>query len=132
MAQRSPARLTPREGRKFAFTLAVAFGVLAGISWWRDHPRALLIFGVVAGAFALGGLVMPGSLGPVYRGWMGFAHALSKITTPIFMGIVYFLVITPIAAIRRAVGGNPLRAHAGATGWVDRQEAPRGDLTRQF
>ncbi len=132
MAHGSPARLTPGEGRKFAFTLAVAIGVLAGISWWRDHPRALLIFGVVAGAFALGGLVMPGSLGPVYRGWMGFAHALSKVTTPIFMGIVYFLVITPIAVIRRAVGGNPLRAHAGATGWVDRHEAPRGDLNRQF
>jgi hypothetical protein len=63
---------------------------------------------------------------------MGFAQALSRVTTPIFMGIVYFLVITPIAAIRRAVGGNPLRAHSGATGWVDRQDTPRGDLTRQF
>jgi hypothetical protein len=63
---------------------------------------------------------------------MGLAHAISKVTTPIFMGIVYFVVITPIAAVRRAVGGNPLRAHDGATGWVDRHEAPRGDLTRQF
>jgi hypothetical protein len=132
LAQRSPARLTPQEGRKFAFTLAVAFGVLAGVSWWRESPRALLVFGVIAGAFALGGLVAPGNLGPVYRAWMGFAQALSKVTTPIFMGIVYFLVITPIAVIRRAVGGNPLRAHSGATGWVDRRDAPRGDLTRQF
>ena len=132
MAQRSPARLTPREGRKFAFTLAAAFGVLAGVSWWRESPRALLVFGAIAGAFALGGLVAPGNLGPVHRGWMGFAHALSRITTPIFMGIVYFLVITPIAVVRRAVGGNPLRAHSGATGWVNRQDAARGDLTRQF
>ena len=132
MAQRSPARLTPREGRKFAFTLAAAFGVLAGVSWWRESPRALLVLGAIAGAVALGGLVAPGNLGPVYRAWMGFAHALSRITTPIFMGIVYFLVITPIAVVRRAVGGNPLRAHSGATGWVNRQDAPRGDLTRQF
>jgi hypothetical protein len=132
LAPRSPARLTPDEGRKFAFTLAAAFGALAGVAWWRESPRALLIFGVIAGAFALGGLVAPGSLGPVYRAWMGFAHALSKVTTPIFMGIVYFLVITPIAVIRRAVGGNPLRAHSGATGWVDRTDSPRGDLTRQF
>jgi hypothetical protein len=63
---------------------------------------------------------------------MGLAHAISRVTTPIFMGIVYFLVITPVAAVRRAVGGNPLRAHRGASGWVDRQTAPRGDLTRQF
>ena len=92
----------------------------------------MLVFGALALAFALGGLLLPGKLGPVYRAWMGFAHALSKITTPIFMGIVYFLVITPIAAIRRTLGGNPLRAHHGDTGWIDRRNAPRGDLTRQF
>jgi hypothetical protein len=132
LAQRSPARLTPHEGRKFALTLAVAFGVLALVAWWRQSPRALLVFGVLAEAFVLGGLLMPGKLGPVYRLWMAFAHALSRITTPIFMAIVYFLVITPIAVIRRILGGNPLRAHRGATGWVDRQQAPRGDLTRQF
>ena len=132
MAQTSPARLTPREGRKFALTLAVAFGVLAGVAWWRGGPRGTLVFGAVAGAFALGGLLVPGKLGPVYRAWMGFAHLLSKVTTPIFMGVVYFLVMTPIAVIRRAVGGNPLRAHHGASGWVDRQQDPRGDLTRQF
>jgi hypothetical protein len=132
LAQSSPARLSPREGRKFAVTLAAAFGVLAGIAWWRASPRATLVFGAIAGAFALGALLVPGKLGPVYRAWMGFAHALSKVTTPIFMGVVYFLVITPIAIIRRTLGGNPLRAHRGATGWVDRQQAPRGDLTRQF
>jgi hypothetical protein len=132
LAQGSPARLTPREGRKFALTLAVAFGVLAGVARWQASPRATLVFGALAGAFALGGLLVPGKLGPVYRAWMGFALVLSKITTPIFMGVVYFLVITPIAVIRRALGGNPLRAHRGATGWVDRQQSPRGDLTRQF
>jgi hypothetical protein len=132
LAHGSSARLTPGEGRKFAVTLAVAFGALAGVAWWRQSPRATLVFGAVAAAFALGGLLVPGKLGPVYRAWMGFALALSKVTTPIFMGVVYFLVITPIAAMRRALGGNPLRAHRGATGWVDRQQAPRGDLTRQF
>jgi hypothetical protein len=132
LAHGSPARLTPGEGRKFAVTLAVAFGALAGVAWWRQSPRATLVFGAIAAAFALGGLLVPGKLGPVYRAWMGFALLLSKVTTPIFMGVVYFLVITPIAAMRRVLGGNPLRAHRGATGWVDRQQAPRGDLTRQF
>jgi hypothetical protein len=132
LANPSAARLTPREGRKFALTLAVAFGVLAGVAWWRGSPRATLIFGAVAEAFVLGGLLVPGKLGPVYRAWMGFAHALSRITTPIFMGVVYFLVITPIAVMRRMLGGNPLHAHRGATGWVDRRQAPRGDLARQF
>lgn len=132
LAHGSPARLTPREGRKFAFTLAAAFGVLAALLWWRQHPTVSSVLALVAGAFAAGGLLVPGKLGPVYRAWMGLALAISKVTTPIFMAVVYFLVITPIAFLRRTIGGNPLRAHRGASGWVDRRQQPRGDLTRQF
>lgn len=132
MAQGRPARLSAREGRKFAFTLAAAFGVLAGVAWWRGGMTAPAVLGTIAGLFAVGGLVAPSRLGPVERAWMGLAHAISKVTTPIFMGVVYYLVITPVGIIRRAVGGNPMRAHQGATGWVDRAAEPRGDLTRQF
>jgi hypothetical protein len=132
LAQGSPARLSPREGRKFAFTLAVAFGVLACFGWWRGGSTVPMVLGTIAGVFALAGLLVPAHLGPVQRGWMGLAHAISRVTTPIFMGVVYFLVITPVGLLRRLLGGNPLRAHRGATGWVDRQKAPRGDLTRQF
>ncbi|HWB41155.1 MAG TPA: SxtJ family membrane protein [Gemmatimonadales bacterium] len=132
MAQGSPARLSPREGRKFAWTLAAAFGVLAGLTWWRGGTTAPTVLGIIAGLFGAAGLLVPAHLGPVQRGWMGLAHAISRVTTPIFMGVVYFVVITPIGLLRRVLGGNPLRAHRGATGWVDRQQAPRGDLTRQF
>ena len=68
MAQGSPARLSAPEGRKFAFTLAAAFGVLAAVLWWRERQTVSTVFGAVAVAFALAGLVLPGHLGPVYRG----------------------------------------------------------------
>src|SRR6185295_14536330 len=59
LAQGSPTRLTPGEGRKFAFTLAGAFGILAAISWWRGHVRTSLVLAVVAALFALAGLLVP-------------------------------------------------------------------------
>jgi hypothetical protein len=91
------------------------------------------VLGGLAGLFLLGGLLLPTRLGPVQRAWMGMAHALSRVTTPIFMGIVYFLVITPIGVLRRLFGANPLRAAQGkSSGWVDRRPNPRGDLNRQF
>ena len=66
LAQGSPARLSPGEGRKFAFTLAAAFGVLAGVAWWRGAPDAPPWCSArSAGAFAFGGLLVPGKLGPV-------------------------------------------------------------------
>jgi hypothetical protein len=130
LAARTPARLTPPEGRKFAFTLAAAFAGLAALLWWRERRTVATALAGVSVAFAVAGLLLPGRLGPVYRGWMGLAHGISKITTPIFMAVVYFLVITPIGMVRRMAGGNPLRAHQ--SGWVDRKGTPRSDLTRQF
>lgn len=90
-------------------------------------------FGALAGALLVLGLVVPARLGPVQRAWMGLAHLISKVTTPIFMGVVYFLVITPIALLMGAFGKRPLRVRAATTYWqarpVDKQ---RSDLTRQF
>ncbi|HUP00999.1 MAG TPA: SxtJ family membrane protein [Gemmatimonadota bacterium] len=125
--------MTPGEGRRFAFTLAVAFAVLAAFVWWRGEPRLAAVFGVVAAILALAGLVIPGRLGPVYRAWMGFALVLSKLTTPIFLGIVYYFALTPTGVLRRTIGSNPLRrSRDGVSCWVDRKDSPRGDLERQF
>lgn len=133
MADRVPARLTPAEGRKFAFTVGIAFAVLGGLVYWRGHLKVASVFGALAGLLLLGGLLVPTLMGPVQRAWMGLAHLISKVTTPIFMGIVYFLVITPISVLMRLFGRAPMRARTGSTFWVPRApEAGRSDLSRQF
>jgi hypothetical protein len=130
-----PARLTPTEGRKFAFPVGIAFGVLAGIVTWRGHSTLAVVFASLSGLLLLAGLIMPGKLGPVYRAWMGFALAISKVTTPIFMGVVYFLVIAPIGLLMRVFGRNPVR-HQPTDGsyFVLRAAGAsrRSDLNRQF
>jgi len=129
-----PARLSPGEGRKFAFTLAAAFFVVTAVVWWRGHPTLMRVFAGLGGTFLVLGVVIPGRLGPVYRAWMGLARAISKVTTPIFLGVVYFLVVTPIAPLMKAIGKAPLRVDRNAaTYWVTRApESRRSDLTRQF
>lgn len=127
-----PARLTPAEGRKFGLTVGAAFAVLAGITWWRDNTLAMQIFGGLAGALMLAGLAIPGYLGPVFRTWMKLAHLISKVTTPIFLGLVYFVAIMPIGLIMRALGRNPMR-HTPEKGslWQSRSTA-RGTMSNQF
>ncbi len=120
MAERIPARLTAAEGRSFGLTVGGAFLVIAALMYWRGHARRAMVAGAVGAAFILGGLIVPTLMGPVQRGWMGLAHAISKVTTPIFMGIVYFVVMTPIGILRRTFGGNPLSpARTGNTAWVE-------------
>lgn len=132
MAHGIPARLTPAEGRKFGLTVGAAFGVLAAVSWWRGHQIPVYVFGGLAAALILGGLIVPGSMGPVNRAWMRFAEILSKVTTPIFMGIVFFLVITPVGLLMRLFGRNPMRHKAVDNSyWAPRSDA-RGGMTNQF
>lgn len=128
---------TARQGRRFAFTLALAFGVFAMISLWRGREIAAGLLGGTAALLAFGGLVVPGSLGPLDRGWMKLAHAISRVTTPIFMGMVYFGVLTPLGVIRRSLGKNALVREPGPQGyWIARSslddDAARARMERQF
>ena len=133
MAAGIPARLTPQEGRRFGLTVGSAFLLLAALFWWRERPTLMLLAGIVGIMLVLGGLLVPGSLGPVYRGWMRMALAMSKVTTPIFLGIVYFAVLTPIGMLRRALSHQPLQHELQDGGyWVGRDEPRRSNLTRQF
>jgi hypothetical protein len=129
-----PARLSPAEGRRFGFVVGTAFLVLGAISRWRGHETVPIVLWTIGGALVLGGVLIPGSMGPVQRGWMKFALALSRITTPIFMGIIYFVLFTPIGVVRRLLGRNSLVRPAGSSFWVDRDPGSgrRSDLQRQF
>jgi hypothetical protein len=128
-----PARLTPAEGRKFAFPVGAAFLALAALTWWRDTAWAWRVFASLGGLLLVAGALIPGQLGPVYRAWMGLAHAISKVTTPIFMGVVYYVVLTPIGLLMRLVGRKPL-VHAEQDGgfWRAAPSGGRADLERQF
>lgn len=127
-------RLTPREGRAFALPVGAAFGALAGLAWWRGHPLPAQVLATGAGLLMLAGLVAPTRLGPLYRGWMALARAISTVTTPVFMALVYFGVLTPVGLVRRIVGESPLRrAPDDDSYWRERPEGRRrSDLHRQF
>jgi Saxitoxin biosynthesis operon protein SxtJ len=129
-----PARLSPAEGRRFGFVVGAAFLVLGAVSWWRGHEIVPKVLWAIGGLLVLGGLLIPGSLGPVQRAWMKLALALSKITTPIIMGLIYFFLFTPIGAVRRLLGRNSLVRPEEGTFWIDRAPGPerRSDLQRQF
>jgi hypothetical protein len=90
------------------------------------------VFAVVGGVLIVAGLLVPTWLGPVERAWMGLAHLISRVTTPIFLGIVYFVAIAPIGLLMRLFGKDPLR-HEPEDGslWLPRS-TERGSMSNQF
>ncbi|HEX6575678.1 MAG TPA: SxtJ family membrane protein [Gemmatimonadaceae bacterium] len=125
------------QGRKFGLTVGIAFLVIALISLWRGHDLAPKIFGAFAAILIVAALVAPRALERVDAAWMKLAHAISRVTTPVFMSIVYFVVLTPIGILRRRIGRNPM-VHEADNGsyWITRPpkdaEKQRLGMERQF
>jgi hypothetical protein len=128
-----PARLSAAAGRKFGLTVGGAFLVLAAVTVLRHKPVVVTsILGTAGALLVVAAIVIPRSLGPVKRGWMQFAELLSKITTPIVMAVLFFVVFVPFGALRKLFGHKGLqRVRAGESAWTPRVTR-RGDLRRQF
>jgi len=124
---------TRQELRSFGLTVGIAFIALAALLLWREPDGVFWkVFASIGAALVLAGLVIPAQLGPVYRGWMKFALLLSKVTTPLFMGIIYFGLFLFTGLIRRAMGKNAMvRREVNGSFWAAR-EVTRGNLERQF
>lgn len=131
---RIPTRLSAAEGRRFGLTVGTAFIALGAVAAWRGHAQAASATGAIGLALAIMALGAPARLGPIYRMWMGLAEVMAKITTPVFMGVVYFAVLTPTGLLRRLLGKNALRRPAGNTFWISRaaDARQRTDMGRQF
>jgi len=115
--------------------VGLAFVVLAGVAWWRGHPTTVTILGGLGTLLVLAGLVVPTHLGPVERAWMKLAHLISRVTTPVVMGAMYFLVITVVGVLRRTFGGNPMQQkEVNQSLWQPRPEGARRSrsMQRQF
>ena len=134
MERRVSTGLTGAQGRKFGLTVGTAFLILTGLLLWRGRTTPGTVMGSLGTILVLAAFVMPKALGPVERAWMRMALIVSKVTTPVLMGIVYFLVVAPIGLVMRIVRGNPMEHRAIDGGyWVSREgETETTDMTRMF
>jgi hypothetical protein len=109
--------------RSFGIVFAVVFvliGLLplrhgAPIRWWA---LALAL------AFGLAALLSPHLLAPLNKLWARVGDLLHRVTTPLIMGILFYVALTPCAAIMRIAGKDPLRLkrRAGAASyWIERR-----------
>lgn len=91
----------------------------------------------VAGLFLIIAFVRPGLLAPLNLIWFRFGMLLGKIMTPIVMGLLYFVTITPIGLIMRATGKDPLRTRLepeAETYWQkrDAESQPLNSMRDQY
>ena len=80
-------------------------------AWWLyrgKFPTAAHIALPLGSLLVLLGLIWPRTLVLPNKAWMLLAGGLSFVTTRIILGLVFFLVVTPIGIVKRLAGWDPL------------------------
>jgi hypothetical protein len=119
--------------RSFGALFAIIFCIL-GISAIHKHSHIELIsmfFGLSA-VFLFFTLVRPQILSPFNKAWFLLGILLGKIVSPIVLGAIFFVILTPVAVIGRMFGRDALRLNKAdvKSYWVDRE--PVGPSPESF
>ena len=88
---------------------------------------------IVAIIFLILGLINSKVLTPLNKIWFKFGIILGKFVSPIVMGIVFFLVVTPTSLIMRVLGKNllNLKRDNKKTYWIERSKI-KSKMRNQF
>lgn len=122
--------------RSFGLVFAGFFAILAGVSFYKGSEIAVYFLGVAA-IFLVVALTVPKILKPLNLVWFKFGLLLHKIVSPLIMGLLFYLTVTPIALIVRIFGKDPLLLKLDSKAesyWIERDPpgpAPES-LMKQF
>ena len=121
--------------RSFGLLFSAVFALLAGYGWLFKGWSLLivLVLVAVAVAFVLLGFVAPKVLRPLNWLWFQLGQLLGKIVSPVVLGAIFFLILTPVSLLIRLFGRDELRLKRKASQtsyWLDR--APPGPEPESF
>ena len=88
---------------------------------------------VVSFIFLILGLINSKILTPLNRLWFKFGLLLGKFISPLIMGIIFFIVVTPIGIIMRLLKKDllNLKYNKKETYWIDKS-GPKSKMKNQF
>jgi len=122
--------------RSFGLTFTAIFAL--GGAWMAWKRRAYFpVLLCASGFFLLVSVAFPRVLHRLNVAWMGLAAVLNRIVSPIVLGVIFFGLLTPIAAAMRLRGRDVLHrrfAYDRDSYWVTRDPpGPDGSsFPRQF
>ncbi|MAE44672.1 MAG: hypothetical protein CMF63_06780 [Magnetovibrio sp.] len=108
--------------RTFGLVFAAVFALIGLWPLTGGAPVRPWALGLTA-IFMLFALVRPVALRPLNLLWHRFGMLLNSIVSPLVMGVLFFLTVTPMALIMRIAGKDPLRLRfdrQAKSYWIER------------
>ena len=106
---------TFRAEREFGLLAGAVFSLLG--LWWVYRGKfvsAATVLAITGAALVLFGLIVPRVLVAPRRLWMKLAEALAFVSSRVILALIFFLVLTPIGLVKRAIGWDPLQRRAAS------------------
>ena len=127
-------KITKRKLREFGILIGIGFPLLIGwfIPAFAGHGfREWTLYIGIPGLII--GLISPQILLYPYKGWMLLGHTLGFINSHVVLGLVFIVVLLPIAFIMRISGYDPLRKKRKyKTTYRENKQNHQTDITRIF
>ena len=118
----SNSKIKISSNRSFGLVFFVVFLIVA--LWPLKYEEDIRLWSLVLSIiFFILGILNSQLLTPLNKLWFKFGMFLGLIVSPIVMGIVYFLVVTPIGIFMRLLGKDLLKtskAKNASTYWIKR------------
>ena len=88
---------------------------------------------VISLIFLVLGILNSNLLTPLNKLWFKFGILLGRIISPVIMGIIFFLVVTPTGLIMRLLGKDVLnlKYNDNKSYWINKNE-PKSNMKNQF
>ena len=108
--------------RSFGLVFSFIFFIISVYPILDDDPLRLWSL-MIATVFLILGLLNSKLLSPLNKTWFKFGIFLGKIISPFVMGIIFFLVVTPIGFLMRMLGKDLLRLklNTDKSYWIKKQ-----------
>ncbi len=125
-----------KELRKFGLTVGAALLIVALIFFLRD--KGFFIYPAGAGILLVFmGVMFPRLLGPVHFVWMKISFYLGLVMTTLILGLLFYLVLTPVALTAKLFNKQFLKTRIekpASSYWEpkERKVFHREDYERQY
>ena len=118
--------------RSFGIVFFIVFLIIAVYPLINDGSLKLwsLIISII---FFILGAINSKILAPLNKIWFKFGIFLGKIVSPLVMGIIFFLVVTPTGILMRIFNKDllSLKYNRDKSYWIEKNE-PRSKMKNQF
>ena len=118
--------------RSFGIVFFIVFLVIA--LYPLAHSEEIKVWSaIISLIFLVLGLFNSKILNPLNKLWFKFGIFLGKIISPLVMGIIFFLVVTPIGLLMRLLNKDllNLKFKNSSSYWIEKTE-PKSTMKNQF